>query len=64
MKIAVEITIFGHGFTEVIEYPGIPTSHSEVIQWLMCQTDYKWANYENASVEDKLLYHLDTDVEQ
>lgn len=64
MKIAVEITIFGHSFTEVVDYPGTPESQSEVIQWLMCQTEYKWANYENASVEDKLLYHLDTKVGQ
>ena len=56
MKIAVEITVFGHVFSEVVDYPGEPKSHAEVIQWLMKQVDFKWANYEKAEVEDRIVY--------
>jgi hypothetical protein len=62
MKIAVEITIFGHHFTEVVEYPGVPRSHADVVRWLMSQTEFKWVDYEKSSRDDKLLYHLDDDV--
>lgn len=58
MKIAVEITVFGETISKVIEYPGKPRTQAEVIQWLMHQTDYKWADYEHAPQEDRLLYHL------
>ncbi len=58
MKIAVEITIFGHHFSEVVDYPGTPRNQAEVIQWLMTQTDYKWANYEHASWDDRMLYGM------
>ncbi|WP_027366527.1 hypothetical protein [Desulfocurvibacter africanus] len=64
MKIAVEITIFGHVFSEVVDYPGTPKSHAEVIQWLIRQTDFKWVNYEEASTEDKMVYHLESDIKQ
>ncbi|HKK31940.1 MAG TPA: hypothetical protein VJ934_00050 [Desulfomicrobiaceae bacterium] len=56
MKIAVEISVFGHVFSEVVEYPGKPESHAEVIQWLMNQVDFKWADYERADAEDKMVY--------
>lgn len=56
MKIAVEITIFGHQFSEIVDYPGTPSCQGEVIQWLMTQTDYKWANYEHAAWDEKMLY--------
>ncbi|MFV0422626.1 hypothetical protein [Oleidesulfovibrio sp.] len=62
MKIAVEITIFGHVIREVVDYPGVPESQAEVIQWLMNQTGYRWADYENAPSEDKQIYHLDDSV--
>lgn len=58
MKIAVEITIFGHHFSEVVDYPGTPQSQAEVIQWLMTQTDYKWAHYERAPWDDRMLYEM------
>lgn len=58
MKIAVEITVFGETISKVVDYPGTPGSQSEVIQWLMYQTDYKWAGYENAAAGDRLLYNL------
>ena len=58
MKIAVEITVFGETVSKVVEYPGTPQSPSEVIQWLMYQTDYKWADYEHAPQGDQLMYHL------
>ncbi len=64
MKIAVEISIFGHVFSEVVDYPGTPKSHAEVIQWLLRQTDFKWAEYESASADDKLLYHLEQGPKQ
>jgi hypothetical protein len=64
MKIAVEITIFGHVFSEVVDYPGTPKSHAEVIQWLIRQTDFKWCNYEGAPAEDKLIYDLEPDLKQ
>jgi hypothetical protein len=64
MKIAVEITIFGHVFSEVVDYPGTPKSHAEVIQWLIRQTDFKWVNYEDASTEDKMVYHFEPDIKQ
>lgn len=56
VKIAVEITIFGHHFSEVVDYPGTPSSQAEVIQWLMTQTDYKWADYGGASRGDRMMY--------
>lgn len=62
MKIAVEITIFGHHFTEVVEYPGVPKSQAEVVRWLMSQTEFKWVDYENSPKDEKLLYHLDNGV--
>ena len=58
MKIAVELEFFGHKISQVIDFPGEPRSQAEVIQWLMNQTDYKWADYDHASNEDRLLYHL------
>ncbi|MDR3640531.1 MAG: hypothetical protein P4L39_04345 [Humidesulfovibrio sp.] len=58
MKIAVELEFFGQVIAQVVDYPGTPQNQGEVIQWLMNQTDYKWANYENAPTEDRLLYHL------
>ncbi|MFW5487100.1 MAG: hypothetical protein ACNI3A_01545 [Desulfovibrio sp.] len=58
MKIAVEVSLFGHVFSDVVEYPGVPQSQAEVIQWLMYQTDFKWADYENAPAEQKLIYKL------
>ena len=62
MKIAVEITVFGHVIKEVVDYPGQPASQAEVIQWLMNQTGYRWADYENAAAEDRQIYHLDDSV--
>lgn len=62
MKIAVEITIFGHRFTEVVNYPGTPGSQAEVIRWLMGQTEFRWVDYEHSRKEDKLLFHLDEGV--
>ena len=59
MKIAVEITIFGHRFTEIVDYPGVPRNQAEVVQWMMCQTDFKWADYEHSSWEEKLFFSLD-----
>ena len=56
MKIAIEITAFGEIISKVVEYPGAPASQAEVIQWLMSQTDYKWADYEHAPLQDRLLY--------
>jgi len=58
MKIAVEITIFGHHFNEVIDYPGVPQSQAEVIRWLMSQTEFKWVDYDHSAKEDKLFYHM------
>jgi hypothetical protein len=58
MKIAVELDFFGQVIAQVVEYPGTPQSQGEVIQWLMNQTDYKWASYDCATEEDRLLYHL------
>ncbi|SKA73514.1 hypothetical protein [Desulfobaculum bizertense] len=57
MKIAVEITVFDQVITKVVDYPGRPTTHAEVIQWLMGQTDFKWADYEHAPLEDKMMFH-------
>lgn len=62
MKIAVELEFFGQVISQVVDYPGTPQSQGEVIQWLMSQTDYKWADYENASKEDRLMYHLQDGV--
>jgi hypothetical protein len=59
MKIAVEITIFGHRFTEIVDYPGVPRNQAEVVQWMMCQTDFKWADYDHAPWEEKILYSMD-----
>lgn len=56
MQIAVEITIFGHRFSDVVDFPGEPTGQAEVIAWLMTQTDFKWVNYESAPWDDKMLY--------
>ncbi|GAB6176261.1 hypothetical protein JCM16814_11520 [Desulfobaculum senezii] len=59
MKIAVEITVFNEVITKVVEYPGIPQSHAEVIRWLMAEKiDLKWTDYENAPVEDKFVFDL------
>jgi len=58
MKIAVELEFFGQVISQVVEYPGTPQSQGEVIQWLMSQTDYKWASYDHAPEGDRLLYHL------
>ncbi|WP_338669698.1 hypothetical protein [Pseudodesulfovibrio methanolicus] len=57
MKIAIEINVFGENISKVVEYPGTPSSQGEVIQWLMSQTDYKWADYEHAPQGDRLLYN-------
>jgi len=62
MKIAVEITIFGHRFTEVVDYPGTPRSQAEVIRWLMSQTEFRWVDYDHSRKEDKLLFHFDEGV--
>ena len=62
MKIAVEISIFGHRFSEVVDYPGTPHSQAEVIRWLMSQTEFKWVDYEHAAKDDRMLYHLDDGV--
>lgn len=62
MKIAVEITIFGHHFNEVVGFPGEPSCRADVVAWLMSQTDYKWVNYDTASYGDKLMYHFDEGV--
>lgn len=62
MKIAVQISIFGHTFNEVVDYPGKPKSQAEVIQWLMTKTDYKWVNYDNAPLEDKIMYDFDEGI--
>ncbi len=59
MKIAVKLTFFGEEITKLVEYPGRPHSQGEVIQWLMSQTDFQWTDYDKASSEDKLLYHLE-----
>jgi hypothetical protein len=59
MKIAVEITIFGRRFTDIVDYPGTPASQAEVVRWLMSQTEFKWVDYEHASSEDRLMYDLD-----
>jgi hypothetical protein len=56
MKIAVEITIFGHRFSEVVDYPGEPRTQAEVVQWMMSQTDFKWAGYDTAPKEDRIMY--------
>lgn len=56
MKIAIEINAFGEHITKVVDYPGTPESQAEVIQWLMGQTDYKWADYEHAPATDRLMY--------
>lgn len=64
MKIAVEINVLGRTINEVIDYPGTPASQAEVIQWLMGQTDYKWADYESASADDKAAYHLQRIIRQ
>ncbi len=64
MKIAVEITIFGHRFSEVVDYPGTPHSHAEVVSWLMTQTEFKWVDYDHSRQEDKFFYHLDDGVTQ
>jgi len=56
MKIAIEINAFGESMSMVVEYPGTPLCQAEVIQWLMSQVDYKWADYEHASLKDRLLY--------
>lgn len=61
MKIAVEITIFGHHFNDVVDYPGTPKSQAEVIQWLMSQTEFKWVNYDRSDKEDRLFYHMQND---
>lgn len=58
MKIAVEITIFGHRFSEIVDYPGIPENQAEVVQWMMYQTDFKWVDYDHASWEDKIFYSM------
>jgi hypothetical protein len=58
MKIAVEITVLGETISKIVEYPGTPGSQTEVIQWLMFQTDYKWADYDHAPQENRLLYNL------
>ena len=57
MKIAIEINVFGENISKVVEYPGTPSSQGEVIQWLMSQTDYKWADYEHAPQGDRLMYN-------
>lgn len=62
MKIAVEITIFGHTFSEVVDYPGEPRTQAEAVQWMMSQTDFKWSWYETAPVEDRIMYHLQDGV--
>jgi hypothetical protein len=62
MKIAVEITIFGHRFSEVVDYPGTPKSQAEVVRWLISQTEFKWVDYEHSTTDDKLLYDLDDGV--
>lgn len=64
MKIAVEITIFGHRFSEVVEYPGVPRNQADVVRWMMTQTEFKWVDYDHATTEDKLLFALDEDVVQ
>lgn len=58
MKIAVEITVLGEVLTKVVEYPGRPKTHAEVIQWLLGQIDMKWADYENAPPEEKFIFDL------
>lgn len=58
MKIAVEITIFGFMFADVVEYPGTPQTQAEVVQWMMGQTDFKWAKYETAPKADRMIYDL------
>lgn len=58
MKIAVEITIFGNTFSEVVEYPGTPHTQAEVVQWMMSQTDFKWVCYDTAPAADKMIYNL------
>lgn len=58
MKIAVEFNVFGHVVSELVDYPGIPKSHGEVVQWLMNQIEIKWVDYDNASAEDKFIYDL------
>lgn len=62
MKIAVDITIFGETISKVVDYPGEPESQAEVIQWLMYQTEYKWADYEHAPHGDRLMYHFQDGV--
>lgn len=64
MKIAVELEFFGEKITKVVDYPGAPRTHTEVIQWLMNQTDYKWADYENAPEGERLLFDLGMSVPQ
>ena len=64
MKIAVEITIFGHRFSEVVDYPGTPRSQAEVVRWLMDQTEFRWVDYEHSGSEDRLLYDLEDGVKQ
>lgn len=64
MKIAVEVSIFGRVFSEVVDYPGVPGSQTEVVQWLMNQTDYRWTDYDSASAEDKAIYHLQSILRQ
>ncbi|WP_419787044.1 hypothetical protein [Pseudodesulfovibrio sp.] len=56
MKIAIEINAFGEKISKVVEYPGTPGSQAEVIQWLMSQADYKWADYEHAPLADRIMY--------
>lgn len=58
MKIAVEITIFGCRFSEVVDFPGEPRTQAEVVQWMMSQTDFKWTGYDTAPVEDRIMYNL------
>lgn len=58
MKIAVEISIFDQVVSKVVDYPGTPASQAEVIQWLMNQTDYKWADFEGSSAADRAQYQI------
>ncbi|MGE4506164.1 MAG: hypothetical protein AB7D51_12520 [Desulfovibrionaceae bacterium] len=58
MKIAVELDFFGQKVTRLLDYPGTPAGHAEVIRWLMSNTDYKWADYEHAPEGERMLFSL------
>lgn len=60
MKIAVEVSIFDQVISKVIDYPGTPASQTEVIQWLMNQTEYKWADFERAQPADRAAFQIST----